>query len=91
MLEFKPINEVFIKRDAKNRSQYYLAAKTRIHNEIYKQVIVFGLMTPQFKKVLVADYALMENQNKQLEIAENKDTEASDHSQIFRDQFKVMI
>ena len=46
MLEFKPVSEIFIERDAKNRSQYYLAAKTRIHNEIYKQVIAYGLMTP---------------------------------------------
>jgi hypothetical protein len=29
------LSEIFIERDAKNRSQYYLAAKNRIHNEIY--------------------------------------------------------
>ena len=40
------MSEIFIERDAKNRSQYYLAAKTRIHNEIYKKVIAYGLMTP---------------------------------------------
>lgn len=71
------MKEIFIEREAKDRSKYYLAAKNRIHNEIYKQVIAFGLMTPQFKKVLVADYALMEKRNKMLEVAEKQDAEAT--------------
>lgn len=84
------MKEIFIERDGKDRSKYYLAAKTRIHNEIYKQVIAFGLMTPQFKQVLVADYDLMAKRNKMLEVAEKQAAEAS-QNQIFRDKFKVMI
>ena len=82
------MSEIFIERDAKNRSQYYLAAKTRIHNEIYKQVIAYGLMTPQFRQVLATDYSMMSNWNKQLEVAENGVFEKSDHSKIFRKKFE---